>query len=422
MFGEDRRPLKWWPYTALLPPEQLASILFPTLCRWNEKNIWQKIIGLISAPSVFILTITLPVVETTRNDDDSFRDEDIPDLSLPAAVSSQDTTLRAKTAARRDDSNTPLLSGQRHNDHTSSSSGQGLSGHGDVATVAVSTERHHERAYPEERIEPLSDRGIVGSPEQMPASKDDVDTNDWNRWLVIIQMITAPFFMVLIVWANTDQEHPKALIRPTLISLLMSCVGVLIIMTLTTPARPPRWRIVLCLLGFAVSIAWISSIANEVVGVLKTLGVILDISDAILGLTIFAVGNSCGDLVANITVAKLGYPVMALSACFGGPMLNILLGIGISGVYLILTAAEDRVDKHPEKKWKVKPYHIDVSRTLLISGATLLVTLLVLLVLVPWKRWKMDRNLGWILIVIWLVSTAANVGVELSGVGTGSSS
>ena len=35
-------------------------------------------------------------------------------------------------------------------------------------------------------------------------------------------------------------------------------------------------------------------------------------------------GNSLADLVANITIARMGYPVMALSACFGGPMFSML--------------------------------------------------------------------------------------------------
>ena len=286
--------------------------------------------------------------------------------------------------------------------------------------MAVSAEQRHERANPEERVQQFSDRAIVDSPEQIAADKAESEKcdDDWRRWLVCIQLFMAPAFMVVILWANTDQEHPRALLRPLLIALAVSGAGLLLVLGTTSAARPPRWRLVLCLLGFAVSIAWISSIANEVVGVLKALGVILNISDAILGLTIFAVGNSCGDLVANITVAKLGYPVMALSACFGGPMLNILLGIGISGMYLILTAARDKVDKHPGKKWKIKPYHIDVSKTLLISGGTLLVTLVVLLVVIPIKKWRMDRSLGWILITIWLVSTIANVAVELSGLGT----
>jgi sodium/potassium/calcium exchanger 6 len=168
-------------------------------------------------------------------------------------------------------------------------------------------------------------------------------------------------------------------------------------------------------MGFAVSIAWISSIANEVVGVLKTIGVILDMSDAILGLTIFAVGNSLGDLVADITVARLGFPVMALSACFGGPMLNILLGIGISGCYITIKGGNKQHDKHPDRPIHFKPYHIDVSTTLVISGATLLATLVGLLVAVPARGWKMDKTIGWGLVALWSASTLANVAVEIVG-------
>ena len=36
---------------------------------------------------------------------------------------------------------------------------------------------------------------------------------------------------------------------------------------------------------------------------MQTIGHIFGLSDAILGLTVFAVGNSLGDLVANATVA-----------------------------------------------------------------------------------------------------------------------
>jgi sodium/potassium/calcium exchanger 6 len=171
-------------------------------------------------------------------------------------------------------------------------------------------------------------------------------------------------------------------------------------------------------MGFIVSIAWISTIANEVVGVLKAIGVILNMSDAILGLTIFAVGNSLGDLVADITVARLGFPVMALSACFGGPMLNILLGIGISGSYMTIKGSNKNHRQHPDRPIHFKPYHIDVSTTLVISGATLLATLVALLVAVPSRGWKMDKTIGWGLVAIWTASTIANVVVEILGVGS----
>jgi sodium/potassium/calcium exchanger 6 len=259
-----------------------------------------------------------------------------------------------------------------------------------------------------------NENNLLGSPEQLPATPPSSDSKQWNRWLVITQIFTAPLFLVLILWANLE-ESTHTLLRHTLYSLLASLCFLALILATTSPDHAPRWRPVLCFLGFAVAIAWISTIANEVVGVLRTLGVILNMSDAILGLTIFAVGNSLGDLVADITVARLGFPVMALSACFGGPMLNILLGIGLSGSYMILTKGEHRHHKHPDDPLHFKPYHIAVSTTLIISGASLLVTLVGLLIAVPLRRWRMDKWIGWGLVATWGASTAANVLVEVLG-------
>ena len=51
------------------------------------------------------------------------------------------------------------------------------------------------------------------------------------------------------------------------------------------------------------------------------------------------------DLVADYTMAKQGYPGMAISACFGGPLLNLLLGIGIPFTIKIIrsSGAPERV-------------------------------------------------------------------------------
>jgi len=108
---------------------------------------------------------------------------------------------------------------------------------------------------------------------------------------------------------------------------------------------------------------------------------------------------------------------MALSACFGGPMLNILLGIGISGMYMTIRNGSQRHAQHPERPTKYQPFEIEVSATLMISGVTLLVTLLGLLIVVPLNRWKMDRKIGWGLIVLWSLSTIGNVVVEVLGYG-----
>merc|ERR1712098_335053 len=215
-------------------------------------------------------------------------------------------------------------------------------------------------------------------------------------------------FVVIIVWANSAEGNTSLLVKLVLYSLLGSMIAFAVLVLTTSPTKPPKYRFVLCFLGFVVAIAWISTIANEVVGVLKAIGVILGISDAILGLTIFAVGNSLGDLVADITVARLGYPVMALSACFGGPMLNILLGIGLSGIYMTIKGANHKHAKHPGNHIEYKPYEIEVSGTLMISGVTLLVTLVGLLLVVPLNGWRMDRRVGIGLIALWTLSTVGN--------------
>ena len=170
--------------------------------------------------------------------------------------------------------------------------------------------------------------------------------------------------------------------------------------------------------GFVVSIAWISTIASQVVGALKALAVICNMSHAIMGLTIFAVGNSLGDLVADITVAKLGYPVMALSACFGGPMLNILLGIGLSGSYILVTGAHHHQHKHPGSELRYKSYQIEVGRTLIVTGFTLLLTLVGLLIAVPLNKWVLSKRIGVALIALWVTTTIINVALELTGWGT----
>jgi sodium/potassium/calcium exchanger 6 len=398
---------RWWPSRFLPRPDDLIATLFPTMAHWTDKSIGEKMLGIVAAPSVFLLTITLPVVESQKVDEES--DLISPAFSLPAPLTPINGSIgqhQRGVVSTVLEPESPLSATSKA--RTAKPSADPRNSSASRSTLVTPEDRLHSVAI-------TNGDNIMLSPEQLPTTSTPEEAKPWNRWLIILQSFTAPFFIVFIVWANTEVEYPRALLKPTMYSLLFSLCMLAVILTTTTPNRPPRWRTLLCFMGFAVSIAWISSIANEVVGVLKTLGVILNMSDAILGLTIFAVGNSLGDFVADITVARLGFPVMALSACFGGPMLNILLGIGISGCYIIMKGGQHRHAKHPDRPIKFRPYHIEVSTTLVISGATLLVTLVGLLVAVPMRRWKMDKAIGWGLVALWTFSTIANVVVEVAG-------
>lgn len=409
----EEKPLSWWPYRFLPSPYIILSTLFPTLCGWKEKTAWDKFVSVASAPSILLLSMTLPVVETESGEEE---DEDMsPPIDPRRSIT---PSRRGTTPALALDSPTLVPEDEPEWDRyrrsasfdsprlSSVGSRRSTGGHS-TAAVAVSTENRHHHIHPQADQETPAKQGSndVASSSQ----------KDWNRWLIGIQIYTGPLFVMLILWANGDRD-PIFLAKLVSYSLAGSSVVLAILLLTTTADKAPKFRFLLCFVGFVVSIAWISTIANEVVGVLKAFGVVLDISDAILGLTIFAVGNSLGDLVADITVARLGYPVMALSACFGGPMLNILLGVGISGLYMTIKEANHKHEEHPGKRIKYKPYEVEVSGTLLISAVTLLITLLGLLIAVPWNRWIMSKRIGWGLIGLWVISTIINLAAEVSGV------
>jgi len=429
-----QRHVRWWPYSLLPPPDIIASTLFPTLYTWSDKTISERLLGIIAAPSILLLAITLPVVEASNDE-------------APEAVLSEPVTHEPDKSSTQSYANVITASpasspGLQARDSLSNVRGQPLhqgeysrNGDENPEDEPLSGE---EGPRVQENVRGLNQKPFTDPPDEAVTTAEAVDSSnttsahaakelpstpkDWNRWLVCTQVFTAPLFVVLIVWANIDETRSvRNLLLPTLYSLLGSLIILAFVFITTSSDRVPRFRVLLCFAGFIVSIAWISTIANEVVGVLKAIGVILGISDAILGLTIFAVGNSLGDLVADITVARLGHPVMALSACFGGPMLNILLGVGLSGLYMTISDGNKKHTRHPHRPVKYKPYQVDIGGTLMISATTLLVTLVGLLIMVPLNKWTLDRKIGWGLIVLWCLSTFGNVVVEVSGWGGDSS-
>ena len=417
----EDKPMRWWPYKVLPPPRILVSTLFPTLYSWGDKNIWEKLLGVVAAPSVFLLAITLPVVEVDKEEEGEELPGTVdpdPGLLSPHRSRSRSTSIVIAAlppdspptdSASNDEGSGPPKIG-KHRKHGTRSPSINIVEPEDGAAIQ-SIPKDPRPLHPPSR----QPNNATKTPSPAPPTSS---AKEWNRWLVVTQIFTGPLLIVVLLWANTDPSlSPRNLLLPCLYALIASLVTFAILILTTTPSHAPKYRYLLCFFGFIVSIAWISTIANEVVGVLKAFGVILGISDAILGLTIFAVGNSLGDLVADITVARLGYPVMALSACFGGPMLNILLGIGLSGLYMTIQKGERRHEKHPGRPIRYKPYQIEVGGTLLISGVMLLVTLAGLLVVVPLRGWWMDRRVGWGLVALWCASTIGNVAVEIVGWG-----
>ena len=218
---------RWWPYFLLPNPHFLYVTLFPTLNDFDSKTWFQKVLSIIAIPAVFCLTITLPVVDAEQSEAEG-------EIKLPSAPGSPTTLISA------------------------------------IPDVASELTRP-------------------------PADEDAMVPRAWNRWLAGVQCIFAPLFITFIFFGIKPLKTRligvagnKPLV-PMLYALVSGLIALALLLTFSSPNKPPRWHRALCAVGFLVAIGWISTIADEVVGVLRAFGAILGVSEAILGVTVFAV-------------------------------------------------------------------------------------------------------------------------------------
>ncbi|KAF9236262.1 Sodium/calcium exchanger protein-domain-containing protein [Melanogaster broomeanus] len=255
---------------------------------------------------------------------------------------------------------------------------------------------HEEKIHQahETRLVDFEEEGVERALMAENEVQKDLHEVNFNKWLMAAQCVLGPLFCVGVLFNGT--KHIQWLLAGTAVG---GVAVALLVLVFASEGSHPTSRMARCCMGFFVAIIWIMAIADEVVNVLKTFGLIFGLSDAIIGLTIFAVGNSLADLVANMSVAVFA-PRMGFSACFGGPMVNILLGVGISGSYVINNTGH--------------AYELAFTPTLITSVVGLLMLLLTTLFVVPMNGYFLSRRWGIFLLLAYVVLMTANLFVELS--------
>ncbi|XP_059664334.1 cation/calcium exchanger 1-like [Cornus florida] len=211
----------------------------------------------------------------------------------------------------------------------------------------------------------------------------------WSKPFAVISVTIAPLLLAFI-W-DSHGSRPSLMVY-AIGGVVGVIIGVLAFFT-TERSGPPR-KCLLCWLGggFLMSITWTYFLAQELISLLVSFGLILGISPSILGLTILAWGNSLGDLVANVTMAKNGGPggaQIAISGCYAGPTFNTLVGLGLSLAF---------------SAWSVYPFNYVIPRDPFVyeTMGFLVAGLLWALVILPKNNMRLDRFLGCGLLVIYL--------------------
>ncbi|XP_061394586.1 mitochondrial sodium/calcium exchanger protein-like [Musca vetustissima] len=176
----------------------------------------------------------------------------------------------------------------------------------------------------------------------IPIVDFELDDHGWSKLLNCLQLIGLP---VCISWALVGGEFFLFGIPLWVGSAILTVPLAMLAFCRSRTDITPEFHKYFALLSALGSIYVIYACAAETISILNVLGLTTQRSNSFLGCTLLAWGNSIGDLVANVALARQGYQKMGFAACFGGPMFNILIGIGLGMTYKAGVSAELRTNK-----------------------------------------------------------------------------
>ncbi|XP_061356760.1 cation/calcium exchanger 2-like [Gastrolobium bilobum] len=216
----------------------------------------------------------------------------------------------------------------------------------------------------------------------------------WSKPYAVSSAMLAPLLLSFLWMGKENNDLNSSLIFYGIGSLIGIILGVTAFFTTEVPSPPKKYLFPWLAGGFVMSVTWSYITAQELVGLLVSLGYICDVSPSILGLTVLAWGNSLGDLVTNLTMALNGGPEgaqIAISGCYAGPIFNTVVGLGLS----LLSST-----------WSVYPSSVVIPRDpyLWETLALLVVGLVWALVVLIRRDMKLDALLGGGLLVVYFIS------------------
>jgi len=227
--------------------------------------------------------------------------------------------------------------------------------------------------------------GVILRDMTIPTSDPEL----WSKNYAVAQPLSACVFILFVagvpVWSPLWRGSMLGGVSLSAFVFLFSNTG--------QPPTQPIFALCWVLLGFGMCVVWIYTLAGELVSVLSSVGAIARIAPSLLGLTVLAWGNSIGDLFSNIAVAKQGLAELAVAGCYGGPVFNLLVGLGLS---LLLACSQPSVAPN-------YTFYLPLQTTALVSFAFLYATLGLTILFVRLNDYRLPHTLGIFLISIYVV-------------------
>ncbi|KAL9142658.1 hypothetical protein ABFS82_14G184400 [Erythranthe guttata] len=231
----------------------------------------------------------------------------------------------------------------------------------------------------------------------------ETSPSEWSRFYRSANIALCPLVLSYACKSFIPLDHPIIFLLPNtpfpLWSILLfatSSLATLHYVVVETEQPKKTEQIPIVLSAFIMSVFWISTIAGELLNCLAAIGTLLHLPSALLGLTVLAWGNSVGDLVADVAVAKAGQPAMAMAGCFACPMFNMLFGLGTA---LVMQTGS----VYPEA------YELRFHTSIVVAFVFLILSLMGSLLVVTWCRFRVPRFWGFCLVGLYVVFMAVSL-------------
>ncbi|CAJ1058498.1 sodium/potassium/calcium exchanger 3-like isoform X2 [Xyrichtys novacula] len=160
----------------------------------------------------------------------------------------------------------------------------------------------------------------------------------------------------------------------------------------------PRWER-WYLLTFLSSTLWIALFSYLMVWMVTIISYTLGIPEVLMGITFLAAGTSVPDCMASLIVARQGLGDMAVSNSIGSNIFDVLLGLGFPWALRTLIVSYGSV--------------VTINSKGLVYSVILLLASVTLTVLcVHLNCWRLDRRLGFCLLLLYAIFLLCSIGFE----------